>query len=111
MPIALPSTATDPLTQSVQQLFNTINVEFNRLTYLLSTGAQLIWANPQGFTPQQVVANMSTNAAAVFEMSALLCPVLGAIIGTTPNPVPAGWSVTINGDGTVTLAQVSTQGV
>jgi hypothetical protein len=28
---------------------------------------------------------------------------IGSVTGTTPNPVPAGWTITANADGTITL--------
>ena len=70
---------------------------------LLSSGATLVWNNPGGATPQQVCDSFGTNAAALFQLSSLLCTLIGSITGTTPNPVPAGWTVIANSDGTVTL--------
>jgi hypothetical protein len=102
MPIDLSSSLADPLTISVNSFWLRIQAEFNRLNGLLNDGSGLVWNNSSA-TPQQVVAAFGTNAASLFQLSGLLCGLIGAITGTTPNPVPTGWTITANGDGSVTL--------
>jgi hypothetical protein len=104
----LPSTSTNPLFQEIQNFTNSINFEYNRLVKLLNTGSTLVWNNDQGFTPQQVVSTMGQAGGSIFQLSSLLCGLLGAITSVTPNPVPVGWGVTINADNTVTLTPPST---
>ena len=99
----LPSISTEPVTQGCNQLYTQINMEFRRLQGLLSQGATLVWSNPSGATPQQVVSTMGTQAATIFELSSILCSTLGAFTGSTIGVMPAGWSYTANADGTVTL--------
>ncbi|MGD0462178.1 MAG: hypothetical protein ABSB74_06795 [Tepidisphaeraceae bacterium] len=102
MPIDLSTSPVNPLTASVNSFWARIQIEFNRLNNLLNDGSNLVWKNP-GAVPHQVVAAFGANAASLFQLSALLCGLIGSITGTTPNPVPAGWTVTANRDGTVTL--------
>jgi len=78
-------------------------MEFRRLQGLLNQGAALVWNNPTGATPQQVVSTMGTQAASIFQLSSILCSTLGAITGSTIGAMPPGWSYTVNADGTVTL--------
>ena len=107
MPIPLPPATNDTLQTEITNFYGQVNAEFNRLTTLLTIGSNLVWNNDQGYTPQQVISTMSTCAGSIFGLSSLLCGLLGTITGTTPNPVPAGWSVVINPDNTVTLAAPS----
>jgi hypothetical protein len=102
MPIDLSSSPASPLTMSVNSFWARIQLEFNRLNSLLTDGSDLVWNN-SGATPQEVVAAFGTNAAGLFQLSGLLCGLIGAITGTTPNPVPTGWTITANNDGSVTL--------
>jgi hypothetical protein len=102
MAIDLSSSPVSPLTIGVNSFWARIQMEFSRLNSLLTDGSDLVWNN-SGATPQQVVAAFGTNAASLFQLSALLCGLIGGITGTTPNPVPTGWTITANSDGTVTL--------
>jgi hypothetical protein len=101
-PIDLSSSPVSPLTISVNSFWARIQLEFNRLNGLLTDGSDLVWNN-SGATPQQVVAAFGTNAANLFQLSGLLCGLIGTISGTAPNPVPTGWTITANSDGSVTL--------
>jgi hypothetical protein len=98
----------DPITAGAAQLWAAIGTEFNRISALLQRGAIFIWNNPSDATPQQTVAAMGTNAAALFQLSSLICVLIGQITGTTPSVMPAGWSYAANSDGTVTLTPPAT---
>jgi hypothetical protein len=71
----------------------------------------LIWANPHGFTPQQVLTALGTNASLVFALSTLnAATVAGAatICGKSAPAlpgIPAGYTAVVNSDGTVTVTQ------
>jgi hypothetical protein len=101
-PIDLSGSPVNPLTISVNSFWARIQLEFNRLNSLLTDGSDLVWNNSDA-TPQQVVAAFGTNGASLFQLSGLLCGLIGAITDTTPNPVPSGWTITANTDGSVTL--------
>jgi len=100
--IPLPSTSTTSLERDCYRLYRQIGNQYTQLQNLLNNGADFVWNNPDG-TAQQAVATLGTNAASVFELSNLLCGLIGSITGSTPSPMPVGWSYTANADGTVTL--------
>lgn len=56
-------------------------------------------------TPQEVVDNLGASAGGLFTCAGALAAVIGATTGVTPQVPPAGWTATVNGDGTVTLTQ------
>jgi hypothetical protein len=101
--IGLPSTSTNPLQDEITDLYSRVNVEWNRLNYLITFGANVIWANDQGYTPQQVVAALGQNAVSILQLSSVIAGVISTVSGVTPSTVPTGWSVKPNADGTVTL--------
>jgi hypothetical protein len=102
MSIPIGNTILTPLQQQVASFQIRIAAQYAQLQLLLAVGTNLVWNNPNA-TPQQVCDALGTGAANLFALSALLCDLLGGITGTTPNPVPAGWTVTANDDGTITL--------
>lgn len=71
-------------------------------------GFKLIWQNPNA-TPQQVLAELGTDAAAIFALAKLNIETLTAAaqIGGAPSPqmpsVPEGFSTAVNPDGSVKL--------
>ena len=71
-------------------------------------GYNLIWNN-RNATPQQVIAALGTDAAAVFQFAELNVNTVGSaatIGGVTPPtlpPIPAGWTLAPNEDGSMTV--------
>jgi hypothetical protein len=71
----------------------------------------LIWANPHGFTPQQVLTALGSNAGLVFALSTLNATTVveAATICGKSGPalpgVPTGYTAVVNADGTVTVTQ------
>lgn len=74
---------------------------------LHGTAAQLkalVWANPDGLTPQEVLDAVGHDAVALFQVSSLVTQILAIATGSAPAAVmPEGWDFTANEDGTVTL--------
>jgi hypothetical protein len=93
---------TDPLTAGVQNAITQINAQYRQLFQLLNGLSRFVWNNPK-YTPQEVVAAFGTYAANLFQLSGLLCQLIGAVTGQTPNPIPTGWTWSAATDGTVTL--------
>jgi hypothetical protein len=93
---------TDPLTAGVNNSIVQINAQFRQLVQLLTTLSKFVWNDPK-YTPQEVVAAFGTYAANLFQLSGLLCSLIGSVTGTTPNPIPTGWTWSAATDGTVTL--------
>ena len=83
---------------------NTFGI-FNQIsqTYQQLFGA--VWSNPMGLTPQQVVAALGTDAAELFRFLTVLSTAVNAATPGTINVAnPAGFTVTSNADGTVTIS-------
>jgi hypothetical protein len=104
---------TDPLSLgNAQRVIQARNV-LTQCVNLLNNWMAWIYANPNPSpsnpsvtaTPQDVVANLGTAAAGLFESASALAAVIGAATGTTPQVPPTGWTATPNSDGTVTLTQ------
>lgn len=67
---------------------------------------ELVWANPLGLAPQEVIDLVGTDALKLFSLSAQIGEMLNQIQpGCVVNAVPEGWTYTVNGDGTVTVTQ------
>ena len=98
---------TDPLSLgNAQRLIQARNA-LMQLQNLLNNWLQWIYKNPTGATPQEVVANLGASAGGLFESAGAIANAIGTATGVTPAVPPAGWTVTVNADGTVTLAEVS----
>ena len=68
------------------------------------TLSAFVWQNPLGFDPQTVLNGFGTEAADMFKLLNAYSGMVQAYTGTAPpSPVPAGWSYTVNADGTVTV--------
>jgi len=62
-----------------------------------------VWQNPLGFDPQTVLNGFGTEAGDMFKLLGAYSGMVQAYTGAAPpSPVPAGWSYTVNPDGTVT---------
>lgn len=97
----------DPATQTVRLIQDTLSGSLNQMRAAFDNGQMLVWANPYGLTPQQVLDALGTDAAVVFaaSMAAEACinrpevPEAKWVHGLMPAEV----APTINQDGTVTL--------
>jgi hypothetical protein len=104
MPLLNPT----PAQLAAQQVQNLSLAGFKSLQQFGLQGFNLIWNN-RNATPQQVIAALGAEAAAVFALSALNNQTIASaaqIGGVSPPNMPAiptGWTVTANPDGTVTL--------
>ncbi len=80
----------------MQNLWGQLQREFTNLT-------AFVWANSNA-TPQQAFDAFATNAGDLFNLANAYGAMVQAYSGTAPpSPVPAGYSYTINADGTVTV--------
>jgi len=87
--------AKNRLVAGMSTLFAHLKAEHERL-------AQIVWNNPRGMTPQEVLDGFGADAAELFRLSSLLVQVLNeAEPGGYPYQTPNEF--TINGDGTVTV--------
>ena len=71
-------------------------------------GIQVVWENPQGLTPQQVVDGLGTSAVKIFDLHAQLTEAIidiAAIDGVTPEIALPKKNFTRNSDGTVTILE------
>lgn len=82
-----------------------ITKEYNRNINTFNHVYTLIWFNPKGLTPQQVMDGLGTDAGQVFILAAGLASYVNSInANTLPTKTP--YSITINNDGTVTIGAV-----
>jgi len=64
----------------------------------------LVWANPYGLTPARVAAALGDRGASLFGRAAALAAFIAANAPDRPLPgPPAGYTVTPNADGSVTI--------
>jgi hypothetical protein len=106
MPVLNPT----PAQVAAQQVQNLSLSGFRNLQQFGQQGFNLIWNNKNA-TPQEVIAALGTNAAAVFGLATLNNSTIAsaATIGGAPAPtmpsIPAGYTVTFNADGSATVTQ------
>ena len=63
-----------------------------------------VWKNPDKLTPQQYCDTLGTDAAQFFAFGATLATLMTSVKpGVTVPGTPAGYTVTPNSDGTVTI--------
>jgi hypothetical protein len=69
---------------------------------------RLVWQNPWGLTPQQAFDALGTRAGSLVTYQTRLATFINQNTPGTANDVatikPAGVTITVNGDGTVTLS-------
>jgi hypothetical protein len=96
-------------------LTNIIKQAFFMLGQSGNSGYNLIWKNPKA-TPQEVIAALGTNAAAIFGLANLNISTVSsaATLGGAAAPaipsIPAGWTLTPNSDGSITPTYVAPTG-
>lgn len=79
---------------------------YKMLTRIATTGAQMLWANPNGFSAEDIVAALGSDAAEVFRLHQQIAAIIN---GVNPEDlagiIAARGSNTyvINEDGTVTV--------
>lgn len=66
----------------------------------------LLWNNPYGLTPQEVLDAFGTEAVQAFLLSANTGEFINQLGAGVRNAVPEGYTYTANPDGTITLQQV-----
>jgi hypothetical protein len=83
-----------------------IQQAFQMLAGTQSQLAQVVWANPEGLNPQEVLDAVGHDSAALFQVSSLVAQVLSVSTGLPPAAVmPPGWSYEIAADGTVKVTK------
>ncbi len=96
-------------TQVVQNLANTfaaqINGQYQQISNLFGRVFSFIWNNQQGQTPQQVFDLFGTNAGDLLKVANAFAAMVQTYTGTAPTLIPIGWTVTVNGNGSVTVTQ------
>jgi len=81
-----------------------MNGGFRALVSQFKTGKMMVWNNPKGLHPQKVMDTHGTGASRLFQISGVIGNAINTLIpGTVDVSIPAGYSVTFNPDGTVTI--------
>lgn len=94
--------------QTVQAVQQICTDAFNANMAAFRAGCEIVWANPQGLTPQQVLDELGSDASVLFGLSNALMPLLNQSLPANqqlPSPVPGNYTYVINADGTITLTK------
>ena len=102
-PLLTPS-AINPAQAAVNQLTTLPVREFNQLLQAWTEGVNLIWKNPRGAAPQEVLSLLGTKAGPLLDLSAKTAAYLESLKpGCTASAAANIKAVTVNTDGTVTV--------
>jgi hypothetical protein len=102
----------DPATSAANQVRAAARMHFQQLARSGIQSYNAIWKNPKA-TPQQVIAALGTDAAAIFKLADLNNSTIQSaakIGGGTPPAipgVPAGYTVAFKADGSATVTQAT----
>jgi hypothetical protein len=103
----------NPAAQAANQVVGLASQQFTQLQQAGKSGYTIIWNNPYGLTPQQVISALGTNAKMVFELQALnqstlmsAANIAGVVAPVLPS-IPNGYTLTFNSDGSATVSQSS----
>jgi urease accessory protein UreF len=92
-----------PAQQAANQIMQSGNQLFTMLVNTYNRNYKAVWSNANA-TPADVVTAMGTQAALVFAHSAALATLLnGLVADSVTATIPAGYTVTVNGDNSVTV--------
>jgi len=94
----------DPAKIAAADLIKITTQTYNQMVRAFNRGAEIFWANGMGATPENIAAELGTDAKEVFELHYKL----GQLIATVkPEAIAQGSSLvgnfTMNEDGTVTV--------
>lgn len=99
-----PAQPVSPATMAANQLKMTVKQTYNMMVQSFNQGASTFWKNPRA-TPQEIAAELGTDAKEVFELHAKLGALLASV---KPDSVAQGNSVVgsfvVNNDGSVTIS-------
>lgn len=92
----------EPAKAAARDLLMTTQHTFRMMTHAFNDGARKFWQNNDGATPEQIAAELGTDAVEVFQLHFKLGTLLGEV---DPSSVQDGLSLvgnfTMNEDGTV----------
>jgi len=99
----------DPAKIAAADLIKITTQTYNQMVRAFNRGAEIFWANGMGATPENIAAELGTDAKEVFELHYKL----GQLIATVkPEAIAQGSSLvgnfTMNEDGTVTVVSEPT---
>ena len=92
--------------KAAARAFSLAKQTYQQLTTAQKQGIQIVWDNPQGLTPQEVVDGMGDKAVKVFEFHGSLTDLIVELAtqdGVTPDIALPKKNFTKNPDGTVTI--------
>lgn len=98
-PVAVP-----PAKMAANRLINQARMTYQQMVQAFNQGSQIFWANGMGASPEDIAAELGTDAREVFELHYKLGQLIASV---KPEAVVEGTSVignfTMNEDGTVTI--------
>jgi hypothetical protein len=100
--IKIPTSSDSPQDACGVAIQNLLTNQFNMTVNSFNRVFSMVWNNPSGLTPQQVMEGLGTSAGQLFSIMAAMQTAIntiqpGTLAQTAPN------QVTINSDGTVTI--------
>jgi len=103
-PVPLSTAQLEALT--TQQITNQLQTQFGNNIATFNRIYNLVWNNPQGLTPQQVLNGLGADATELFQLAVGMANYVNSIIpNTLPTTTP--YAITFNQDGTVTVGALS----
>lgn len=101
--MALIANELDAETQTLRLLQDDATGFFNHGCAAFENMYRLVWNNPRGLSPQQVLNLLGVEAAKLFVLSYKLGELLNEAGAKINNAVPEGVTYVANADGTVTI--------
>ena len=94
----------DPAQVTAAKLLAQIQRQLSSNQSIFTAISAFIWQNSAGLTPQQAFNYFGPNAGTLVQLSSAYQAVSQIFTGQTPaSPIPAGYAVAPNPDGTVTV--------
>jgi hypothetical protein len=94
----------EPAKMASRRLIMMTKNSFNQMVNNFNEGSRVFWQNPRGASPQDIAAELGTDAKEVFELHHKLGQLIGSV---KPEAITEGVSLvgnfTMNEDGTVTV--------
>lgn len=99
-----PTTLENKKQRTALAIRNSVQMLFAQMVNNYTQNHTLVWANPDGLTPQEVCDSLGGNATQLFGLASVLVDTVNhAAPGTLTAGVPDGVTVTPNQDGTVKI--------
>ena len=103
--------ATTPAQKAANNITRIIQNSYAGFTNSIKTGLTILWNNPEA-TPQDIATALGTSGVEILQLAELAATTIQSAATIDGAPVPAisitnsNYSITMNGDGSVTIALI-----